>query len=80
MQQILLDFLIVILAEKDLLEIWKPTRPVNLLNGVLWKQNKSLAEPRFIGHTGQNTLLVVYHVAMYSDTEFLGSGKRNLQI
>ncbi|XP_012532865.2 39S ribosomal protein L44, mitochondrial [Monomorium pharaonis] len=68
------DFLIVILAEKDLLEIWKPDQPVELLNDVLRKRNRSPAEPRLIGHAGQNTLLVTYHVAMYSDKEFLGSG------
>lgn len=71
------DILIVILAEKDLTEIWKPARPVELLNDVLRKQNRSPVEPRLIGHTGQNTLLVTYHVAMYSDKEFLGSGKYN---
>ncbi|KAL6257168.1 hypothetical protein P5V15_012099 [Pogonomyrmex californicus] len=68
------DFLIVILAEKDLTEIWNPSQPVELLNDVLRKQNRSPAEPRLIGHAGQNTLLVTYHVAMYSDKQFLGSG------
>lgn len=68
------DFLIVILAEKDLTEIWNPAQPVEILNDVLQKQNRSLAEPRLIGQAGQSTLLVVYHVAMYSDKEFLGSG------
>ncbi|XP_029169915.1 39S ribosomal protein L44, mitochondrial [Nylanderia fulva] len=68
------DFLIVILAEKDLTEIWNPAQPVEILNDVLQKQNRSPAEPRLIGQAGQNTLLVVYHVAMYSDKEFLGSG------
>ncbi|XP_011641219.1 39S ribosomal protein L44, mitochondrial [Pogonomyrmex barbatus] len=68
------DFLIVILAEKDLTEIWNPSQPVELLNDILRKQNRSPAEPRLIGHAGQNTLLVTYHVAMYSDKQFLGSG------
>lgn len=68
------DFLIVILAEKDLTEIWNPAQPVEILNDVLHKQNRSSAEPRLIGQAGQNTLLVAYHVAMYSDKEFLGSG------
>jgi len=73
------DFLIVILAEKDLTEIWNPARPVELLNDVLQKQNKSPAEPRLIAQAGQNTLLVTYHVAMYSDKQFLGSGKCNIR-
>jgi len=68
------DFLIVILAEKDLTEIWNPAQPVELLNDVLQKQNRSPAEPRLIAYTGQNTLEPVYHVGMYSDKQFLGSG------
>nr|XP_012224613.1 PREDICTED: 39S ribosomal protein L44, mitochondrial [Linepithema humile] len=68
------DFLIVILAEKDLTEIWNPANPVEYLNDVLHKQNRSPAEPRLIGQAGQNTLLAVHHVAMYSDKQFLGSG------
>ncbi|XP_071637730.1 large ribosomal subunit protein mL44 [Temnothorax longispinosus] len=68
------DFLIVTLAEKDLTEIWNPARPVELLNDVLRKQNRSPAEPRLIAQAGQNTLEVAYHVAMYSDKQFLGSG------
>lgn len=74
------DFLIVILAEKDLTEIWNPAQPVELLNDVLQKQNRSPAEPRLIAQAGQNTLLAVYHVAMYSDKQFLGSGKYNKQM
>lgn len=69
------DFLIVILAEKDLTEIWNPSEPVKILNDVLHKQNRASAEPRLIGQAGQNTLLAVYNVAMYSDKKFLGSGK-----
>lgn len=71
------DFLIVVLAEKDLTEIWNPAHPVKLLNDILQKQNKSPVEPRLIAQAGQNTLLVAYHVAMYSDKQFLGSGKCN---
>jgi large subunit ribosomal protein L44 len=69
------DFLIVILAEKDLTEIWNPDHPVEILNVTLQKQNKSPVEPRLIAHAGQNTLLVVYRIGMYSDKQFLGSGK-----
>lgn len=68
------DFLIVLLIEKDLTEIWNPAEPFEILNDVLQKQNRALAEPRLIGKAGQNTLLVVYHIAMYSDKKFLGSG------
>ncbi|KYM87802.1 39S ribosomal protein L44, mitochondrial [Atta colombica] len=68
------DFLIVILAEKDLTEIWNPANPVELLNDILRKQNRSFAEPRLIAQVGENTLEVVHHVALYCDKEFLGSG------
>ncbi|KAH0952449.1 hypothetical protein HN011_011947 [Eciton burchellii] len=68
------DFLIVILAEKDLTEIWNPDHPVEILNVTLQKQNRSPVEPRLIAHAGQNTLLVVYRIGMYSDKQFLGSG------
>ncbi|KAG5323371.1 RM44 protein, partial [Pseudoatta argentina] len=68
------DFLIVILAEKDLTEIWNPANPVELLNDILRKQNRSLAEPRLIAQVGENTLEVVHHIAFYCDKKFLGSG------
>ncbi|KYM98302.1 PREDICTED: 39S ribosomal protein L44, mitochondrial [Cyphomyrmex costatus] len=68
------DFLIVVLAEKDLTEIWNPAHPVELLNDILRKQNRSSAEPRLIAQTGNNTLEVAYHIGMYCDKEFLGSG------
>lgn len=68
------DFLLVILAEKDLTEIWTPAQPSQYLDDVLRKQNRSPSEPRLIGRAGQNTLVVVYHIGMYSDKQFLGSG------
>lgn len=68
------DFLIVTLAEKDLTEIWNPAQPVELLNDILQKQNRPSIEPRLIAQTGQNTLLATYHIGMYSDKQFLGSG------
>lgn len=68
------DFLIVVLAEKDLTEIWNPSQPCEILDNVLRKQNRSPAEPRLIRHAGQNTLLAVYHIGFYSNKEFLGTG------
>ncbi|XP_032689482.1 39S ribosomal protein L44, mitochondrial [Odontomachus brunneus] len=68
------DFLIVILAEKDLTEIWNPSQPCETLNNILQKQNRFPAEPRLIAHAGKNTLLAAYHIGMYSNKEFLGSG------
>ncbi|XP_020278090.1 39S ribosomal protein L44, mitochondrial [Pseudomyrmex gracilis] len=68
------DFLIVILGEKDLMEIWSPAQPVKYLNAVLHKQNRSSVEPRLIGQTGPTTLLSAYHIGLYSDKQYLGSG------
>lgn len=66
------------MAEKDLTEVWNPAHPVELLNDVLRKQNRSPAEPRLIAQAGKNTLEVAYNVALYCDKEFLGSGKCNI--
>lgn len=68
------DFLIVALADKDLTEMWTPSNPVEYLNDLLAKSARPSAEPRIIGHTGRNTLLSAYHIGMYSNQEFLGSG------
>lgn len=68
------DFLIVGLAEKDLSEIWCLSEPLKVLNSILSKENRPLVEPRIIAQAGKNTLLSAYHIAVYSDKQFLGSG------
>ncbi|XP_015593509.1 39S ribosomal protein L44, mitochondrial isoform X2 [Cephus cinctus] len=68
------DFLIATLAEKDLIEIWTPSNPLENLNEILRKDNRQLAEPRLISQTGINSLIPVYRVAVYSNKEFLGVG------
>lgn len=70
------DILIAQLAEKDLLEIWCPEEPVEILNDILDREHRELAEPRIIAQTGVNTLIPVYNIAVYSNQEFLGSGKK----
>lgn len=69
------DILISALVEKDLLEIWCPEDPVEILNDILQRENREIAEPRIIAQSGVNTLIPVYKIGVYSDEEFLGSGK-----
>lgn len=71
------DFLIVGLAEKDLNEIWNPSKPFEMLNQLISKENRAPVEPRIIGQAGKNTILSAYHIAVYSNKQFLGSGKNS---
>lgn len=68
------DFLIVVLADKELASIWCPNKALSELNDILLKTGRAPAEPRLIAQNGVNTLLASYHVAFYSDKQFLGSG------
>ncbi|XP_047369444.1 39S ribosomal protein L44, mitochondrial [Vespa velutina] len=68
------DFLITILAEKELPNIWCPSNPLQELNDILLKEGRGPAEPRIIGETGINTLLSSYRIAVYSDKQCLGIG------
>ncbi|XP_003485752.1 39S ribosomal protein L44, mitochondrial [Bombus impatiens] len=68
------DFLIVGLASKDLTEIWCPTKPFEMLNDVISTEKKTPIEARLIGQTGRNTLLAAYHIGIYANKEYLGSG------
>lgn len=68
------DFLITILADKELASIWSPKEPLQELNDILLKEGKGPVEPRLIAQAGKNTILASYHVAVYVDKKFLGSG------
>ncbi|XP_012146096.1 mitochondrial ribosomal protein L44 [Megachile rotundata] len=68
------DFLIVGLAEKDLTEIWNPVQPFEMLRDFLSKETNTSIEARIIGKAGTNTILSAYHIGIYSNKEFLGSG------
>lgn len=70
------DILIARLVEKDLAEIWCPEDPMEILNDILDREHRELAEPRIIAQTAVNTLLPVYQIGLYSNQEFLGSGKK----
>lgn len=68
------DILISALVEKDLVEIWCPEDPLEILNDILDREHKELAEPRIIAESGANTLIPVYQIGVYTNEEFLGSG------
>lgn len=68
------DFLIVTLAEKDLTEICNPVQPYETLRDFVSKERNLPIEARLIGKAGTNTILSAYHVGIYADKEFLGSG------
>lgn len=68
------DFLIVGLADKDLTEIWNPVQPYEVLSDFLSKECKLSIEARIIGKAGTNTLLSAYHIGIYANKEFMGSG------
>lgn len=69
------DFLIVNLAEKDLMEIYCPDEPFEIINQILAKDNKEAVEPRIIGQSGRRTIQRVYHIGLYSEKNFISSGK-----
>lgn len=70
------DFLVAVVVEKDIAEIWCPEKPLQLLNEILERENKKPAEPRLLAEAGANTLLPVYQVGLYSNKKYLGLGKQ----
>ncbi|XP_017884892.1 39S ribosomal protein L44, mitochondrial [Ceratina calcarata] len=68
------DFLIAGLAEKDLTEIWTPAKPFEMLNDIISSERKTSIEARLIGQAGKNTILSAYHIGIYANKEYLGSG------
>lgn len=69
------DFLIATLADKDLSELWSPEKPLELLNEILVRDGREPIEPRLIGQSGITSLIPVYKVGLYSNKEFISSGK-----
>jgi len=68
----LLDFVIPCLNGKDILDdVWKPNDPMLLLMNEMRQRNKSLPEARLSKQSGINTVLPLFYVALFSDTEFL---------
>lgn len=48
---------------------------MGVLADILHKSGRGEPEPRLIFQAGTATIQAVYHVGMYSDKEFMGSGK-----
>ena len=70
------DLVLTQLYGKDVNELWNPTDPVGNLNTILNKNRLEEAEFRLIRKAGANSLLAVYHVAVYSDKTFVASGNQ----
>lgn len=49
--------------------------PMEAMQDILGRSGRGEPEPRLIFESGKNTLEAVYHVGIYSDKEFIGSGK-----
>ena len=68
------DILIVMLAEKDLMEIWCPAEPLKILNEILQREDLEPVEPRIIGQSGINTIQPVFQIGLYCNRDFISSG------
>lgn len=68
------DFVVAQLVGKEVDSIWKIENPKAVLADILHKSSRGEPEPRLIFQSGTTTLQAVYHVGIYSDKEFLGSG------
>ena len=60
---------------QDVNEIWNPIDPVGILARILKRESRGEPEFRLIRQAGPNTILASYHVAVYSDKNFVAEGK-----
>ncbi|XP_034112891.1 39S ribosomal protein L44, mitochondrial [Drosophila albomicans] len=68
------DFICTQLNQKDLLDIWTPEQPLQLLGEVCAQRKLGDPEPRLLGDCGKNTVLSAFHVGIYSNRQLLGKG------
>lgn len=68
------DFICTQLNQKDLLEIWTPENPLQLLSDICTQRKLGTPEPRLLGDCGKNTVLAAYHVGIYANRQLLGKG------
>lgn len=68
------DFVVAQLVGKDIDTIWKVENPMGVVADILHESGRGEPEPRLIFQSGQETLQAVYHVGVYSDKKFMGSG------
>lgn len=73
-----LKIIIIIIPSKKLIlkiRINQIENPMEAMQDILGRSGRGEPEPRLIFESGKNTLEAVYHVGIYSDKEFIGSGK-----
>nr|CAG4636529.1 EOG090X0DYO [Eubosmina coregoni]SVE70071.1 EOG090X0DYO [Eubosmina coregoni] len=68
------DLLVTMLYGQDVNEIWNPIDPVGILARILKRESRGEPEFRLIRQAGPNTILASYHVAVYSDKNFVAEG------
>eukprot|EP00099_Drosophila_melanogaster_P022144 NP_649541.1 mitochondrial ribosomal protein L44 [Drosophila melanogaster] len=68
------DFICTQLNQKDLLEVWTPQEPIQLLEKICQERKLGEAEPRLLGDCGKNTVLAAYQVGIYANRQLLGKG------
>nr|XP_036675171.1 39S ribosomal protein L44, mitochondrial [Drosophila suzukii] len=68
------DFICTQLNQKDLLDVWTPQEPLQLLDKICQERKLGEAEPRMLGDCGRNTVLAAYQVGIYANRQLLGKG------
>lgn len=70
------DFICTHLNQVDINEIWPTDEPYKLLQEICGEHGIKKLEPRHIGETGRNTILVTYHIGIYDgdSKKLLGTG------
>lgn len=68
------DFICTQLNQKDLLDIWTPEEPLQLLEKICAERKLGDPEPRLLGDCGKNTVLAAYQVGIYGNRQLLGQG------
>jgi large subunit ribosomal protein L44 len=69
------DLVVTQLYGLDINELWNPADSVGNLTDILKREGKAEPEFRLIKHSGQNSVLAVYYVGVYSDKNFIAEGK-----
>ncbi|KAH8278472.1 hypothetical protein KR018_003838, partial [Drosophila ironensis] len=68
------DFICTQLNQKDLLDVWTPKEPLQLLDKICQERKLGEPEPRLLGDCGRNTVLAAYQVGIYGNRQLLGQG------
>ncbi|EDW95772.1 39S ribosomal protein L44, mitochondrial isoform X1 [Drosophila yakuba] len=68
------DFICTQLNQRDLLEVWTPQDPIQLLENICQERKLGEAEPRLLADCGKNTVLGAYQVGIYANRQLLGKG------